>query len=65
MKQSDVIEKAKINALARVSERVKVRQLTEYGQDNRTVFNALMDMLHVGYANMGGIEYRVTCQARH
>jgi hypothetical protein len=63
MKQSAVIESARINALAKITERTKTRQLTDYGRDMRRVYGDICDMLHVGYPNMGGIEYRVTCQS--
>lgn len=63
MKQSDVIESARVNALAKMSERIKTRQLTEYGKDMRRAYNDICAILRVGYPDMGGIDYRVTCQS--
>ena len=40
------------------------RRLTEYGKDMARVYNDLCAVLHVGYANMTGIEYRITAKGR-
>lgn len=65
MKQSERAMERKVSVLSRLSEAVKPRRLTEYGKDNRRVYNDLCSILRVGMPDMGGIDYRVTCQARH
>ena len=65
MKQSERAMERKVSVLSRLSEAVKPRRLTEFGKDNRRVFNDLMAILGVGHPDMGGIEYRITCQAKH
>lgn len=53
MKQSERITEHKIRALSKMSERVKTRQLTEYGKDMRRVYNDLCSIPSRRYARHG------------
>lgn len=64
MKQSDRITERKVRALSIITENVHHCRLTEFGKDNRRVYNDLCSILRVGMPDMGGIDYRVTCQTR-